>query len=96
MYKLGFASLFTVTLAFAFTTPACTSAEHAYDCNEICNRYKDCFDANYDASDCASDCRAKADDDAYGDKAEACESCIDDKSCAGTFACTGECVGIVP
>ncbi len=96
MFKLGFVALTTLTLAFAVTTPGCSKAEHAYDCNDICNRYKDCYDANYDASACASKCRDKAEDEAYGNKAESCESCIDDRSCAGTFGCAGECVGIVP
>ncbi len=96
MFKLGFASLFTLSVAFAITAPACSSVDEAYDCNQICNKYKDCFDANYDASECASDCRASADDDSYAAKAEDCESCIDDRSCAGTFACAGECAGIVP
>ncbi|CAN5851081.1 hypothetical protein BH11MYX3_BH11MYX3_03210 [soil metagenome] len=96
MLKLGSGSLFTLSIAFALTAPACSSVEHAYDCNAICDRYKDCFDASYDASACASTCRDKADDAAYGDKAESCESCIDDRSCAGTFACAVECGGIVP
>ena len=96
MFKLGFASLFALTVVFAATTPACSSVEHAYDCNKICNRYEDCFDDSYDASACADKCRDKADDDAYGDKAEDCEACIDDKSCTESFACANECVGIVP
>ena len=96
MFKLGFASLLALTVAFTATTPACSSVEHAYDCNQICNRYKDCFDSNYDASACADRCRDKADDDAYGDKAENCEACLDDRSCTGSFACAGECIGIVP
>lgn len=96
MLKLGLASLCSLTFALALSSPGCATVEHAYDCDQICGRYKDCFDANYDASACASSCRDKASDTAYGNKAEACQACIDDRSCAGTFACVSECVGIVP
>jgi hypothetical protein len=96
MKKLGFASLFSLFVAFAATAPACTEAENAYNCDQICDRYKDCFDANYDADACQSSCEDKADDAGFAEKASDCESCIDDKSCTGSFACADECVGIVP
>jgi hypothetical protein len=88
-----------VPLVFAASsTTGCSDIKHAYDCDQICNKYKDCFDSNYDTGTCASKCRNHAsDDDAYGDKADACQACIDDKSCAGsTFQCASECIGIVP
>jgi hypothetical protein len=96
MKKLGFASLFSLFVAFAATAPACTEAENAYNCDKICDRYKDCFDAQYDADACQSSCEDKADDSGFAEKASDCESCIDDKSCTGSFACADECVGIVP
>lgn len=96
MLKLGFASLFAMTLAFAATSPGCSDVENAYNCDQICDRYKDCFDDAYDASACQSECESKAEDDGFAEKAADCESCIDDKSCSGSFSCVDECVGIVP
>jgi hypothetical protein len=96
MFKLGFASLFTLTVAFAATGTGCQDAENAYNCDQICDRYKDCFDQNYDAEACQTRCEEKADDSSFADKAESCEACVDDKSCTGSFACVDECVGIVP
>src|SRR3954470_8484183 len=94
--KLGLAYL--VSFSVAFTAMSCGAADRAYDCNRICNKYKDCADASYDASACASECRDNAaDSEAYADKADDCQACIDDRSCAGAvFGCSSECAGIVP
>ncbi|MEO5769129.1 MAG: hypothetical protein ABIS92_12330 [Polyangia bacterium] len=75
----------------------CSAADAAFDCHSVCSRYKDCIDKNYDVSQCTDRCRDKAaDDKSYRDKADQCESCIDDKSCASaTFTCP-VCGGIVP
>lgn len=79
-------------------TGACDSVDRAYDCNQICNKYKTCADANYDESACASRCRDEAAaSEAYEDRADDCQACIDDRSCLGSvFNCSGECAGIVP
>lgn len=76
----------------------CDSAEAAFDCQQVCSRYQECFDDDYDVSACRSRCRDKAEDDsAWKNKADDCAACIDDKSCTGaTFSCAVECVGIVP
>lgn len=72
--------------------------DNAVDCDAICERYAECFDESYDESACADECRDNAGrDEDYEDKVDACESCIDDESCAsGLFECTDECAGIVP
>jgi hypothetical protein len=97
MFKLIFAYTFSLIAAIA-STSACSSAEHAYDCNQICNRYKECFNSSYDTGACASKCRNHASDDkTFADHAESCQSCIEDRSCAGaTFSCATECSDIVP
>lgn len=76
----------------------CDSAEAAFDCQQVCSRYQSCFDGDYGVSECRNRCRDKAnDDDTWKAKADACASCIDDKSCAAaTFTCVSECAGIVP
>jgi hypothetical protein len=96
MLKLGFASLLSMIAVFAVTAPACSTIENKYNCDQICDRYADCFDANYDTDACQSDCEDAADDSGFADHAEDCQNCIDDRSCTGSFACADECVGIVP
>ena len=96
MFKLGFASLALMIGAFAVAAPGCDSAEDAYDCHQICNRYEDCFDDGYDVDACESKCEDRADTDGYTEQASDCESCLDDKSCTESFACAAECAGIVP
>jgi hypothetical protein len=92
-----------IALAFAFAaslftgTAGCSEVDEAFDCQQICSRYADCFDAQYDVEACRNRCESNADtEDGFAAKADACETCLDDRSCTGSFACTSECVGIVP
>lgn len=94
MTKLN--SIFAVLFAFS-TWIACDKADEVFDCAQICNRYSDCFDADYDVGECVDRCEDNAaNDDAFSDAADACENCLDDRSCTGSFACADECIGIVP
>jgi hypothetical protein len=81
-----------------FSTTSCDKADNFFDCQAVCDRYKSCFDSTYDVGTCRSRCRDKADsDDTFQKKADACEACIDDKSCSeATFKCATECAGVVP
>ena len=74
------------------------SIDAAIDCNGICDRYAACFDKSYDTSACASRCRkAASTENDYRLKADRCNACIGEKSCAGaTFKCLPECVSVVP
>lgn len=85
------------TLSFA----ACgvdKEIENEIDCQAICERYSDCFDADYDVSSCQDRCENDVDrGELTFDEVDACSDCIDDRSCAsGTLSCATECVGIVP
>jgi hypothetical protein len=83
-----------------FTLTGCGSAdqvEAAFDCDSICDRYKDCFDSDYDAEACMDRCQDEADNDAdYRRRVDECEVCADNRACGESFACVDECVGIVP
>lgn len=98
MIKLGLASLCSMTLAFAVTSAGCDSADRIYDCAAICSAYEDCVDDDYDVTACTSRCEDMADSsESFADKADDCQECIDDRSCASAvFGCATECVGIVP
>lgn len=98
MIKLGLASLCSMMLAFAVTSTGCDSADRVYDCASICSKYEECINDDYDVSACTSKCEDMADNnEAFEDKADDCQACIDDRSCAGAvFGCASECAGIVP
>jgi hypothetical protein len=69
----------------------------AIDCHSVCQRYADCFNADYDIDGCSDRCESNADADAERQRRlRACDDCIDERSCAATFSCADECVGIVP
>lgn len=90
--------LFTIPaalLAALMYSSACNDADDLIDCAKICNRYEDCVDDDYDVSECVDRCEDFA--DRNPGSADACESCIDDRSCIeSVFQCGGQCAGIVP
>jgi hypothetical protein len=93
--KVVFAVCFAGSFAAGFL--ACDKADEIFDCQSVCSRYQDCYDKNYDVSKCRSSCRDNSDRDSnFRQKADSCEKCISDKSCAGTFGCVTECAGVVP
>ncbi|MBS1149360.1 MAG: hypothetical protein H6Q89_1058 [Myxococcaceae bacterium] len=70
----------------------------AIDCHGVCSRYQSCFESTYDVSACELRCRdASSTDGDYRRKADMCNACISERSCASaTFACVVECAAIVP
>jgi hypothetical protein len=97
LLRAGFA---TLVLALAATACSDTVDEisNKIDCNSVCKRYADCFDADYDVDGCRDKCENSADSsEARESKLERCDDCLDAHSCtAATFSCATECVGIVP
>lgn len=95
---VGCGTLLVGVVAAASSGSGCDSAKAAFDCQSVCQRYKDCFKSDYDVGQCRDQCRSKAENDTtWQNKADDCASCIDDKSCAAaTFSCVTECAGIVP
>jgi hypothetical protein len=82
----------------SFGTIACDKVDEAFDCQQVCTRYRDCYDSGYDVSGCESRCRTNAaNDPSVQQAADTCDNCIGDKSCASaTFNCAGSCGTIVP
>jgi hypothetical protein len=97
LVKLGLVWMVAVVGVAAYGA-GCSEVKNAYDCNHICSRYSECFDTSYDVDTCESKCKDSANDnDAFANKADDCQSCEDDMSCAGaTFNCGAQCIGIVP
>ncbi|MEZ4301640.1 MAG: hypothetical protein R3B70_42290 [Polyangiaceae bacterium] len=92
---------FTLTTLFALGTLmffGCSQVENAVNCHAICERYQSCFNDEYDTAACEDECRTNAENDkGYAQKADICDACIDDESCASaTFNCADDCIGIVP
>jgi hypothetical protein len=72
-----------------------TTVERSWNCDDICDEYKKCYDNDYNVDDCHNECTAMKDADET-DRIDDCAACIEDKSCTGNFACADECLGIVP
>ncbi len=82
---------------FAAFLMGCDAAENLVDCNQICNRYKTCYDKSYDTGACQTKCRNNANSDtSYMAKSGKCQACMDDKSCASAAFSCPDCLGIVP
>ena len=95
MLKIAFASM--IALAALLSTVGCDDIDRAFDCSQICDRYRDCFDADYNVDACVDKCEDRAgDSEEFDDHADDCENCLDDRSCGESFACVGQCLGIVP
>jgi hypothetical protein len=92
----------SVALALAVATITgsadCSSVDSVFDCQAVCTKYKDCYNSSYDVGACRDRCRASsANDSTVRAKADQCESCISNMSCAGaTFNCGTTCGAIVP
>ena len=87
-----------VTMMFSTSCAITQRVESAFDCSAVCDRYASCYDDKYDKDACKSRCRrAAAEDPDYRRKADMCEACISERSCAAaTFSCLTECVSVVP
>ena len=98
MFKKIWIVTASVMTAGALTTIGCDHIKNEIDCSGICQRYSDCYDKSYDVDSCTTKCKDNANSDAnFMSKADDCDSCLGDKSCASaTFNCATECVGIVP
>lgn len=96
--SLTLTGLFIAIASTLGCSEAADEIESQIDCPSICKKYSDCYDKDYDVEECSSDCKAKFDEDPeYINKIDACDSCIENKSCTeSTFECADECIGIVP
>ncbi len=91
----------TSCLAFGFVAlfsfASCDKIDVLTDCQNICDKYQDCFDSDFDVSDCRDRCEENSDDEDFADDVSTCEDCIDDRDCVeGAFDCGSLCGGVVP
>jgi hypothetical protein len=93
-------SLVLVSAAAAFVgcSEAADEVTNTVNCGSVCGRYADCFDSDFDIDGCTDRCEDEADaSENREERLEACDACIDDKSCSdATFNCASQCAGIVP
>lgn len=70
--------------------------DEEFDCANLCERYRDCFDAQYEVQTCRQRCQGVVDGVAPG-RADRCDSCLDPRSCIGAaFGCGEDCQGLLP
>jgi hypothetical protein len=68
----------------------------AFDCDTVCDRYRDCFDQSYNVDACQDRCESRAANESFRNSVDACEDCIGRNSCLSmTFNCPS-CDTIVP
>jgi hypothetical protein len=89
-----------VGIALALGLMSCSTAdkiENKITCSDVCNRYRDCFNANYDTAACSDKCEAEANTNQDKDRRlELCNTCIDDQSCtSAVYDCATDCAGII-
>lgn len=65
--------------------------DRTLDCGELCDRYSDCV-TDIDVTDCTDQCEDRADAHPDIERAvDACEDCLDDRSCDEQAACASSC-----
>ena len=76
-----FAFLFLGAFALG-SSISCDSIDEAFDCSQVCGRYRDCYDSSYDVDACESRCRTSAANDpnvkAAADTCVHCNMCESD------------------
>jgi len=88
----------TLALMVSFAgAGGCDNVQNAFNCSDLCNRYRDCFNHSYDTATCSSRCQDLANrNQNFDERANSCQDCLNDNSCvAATFSCPA-CAGIVP
>ena len=55
----------------------CDETQNAFNCSDLCNRYRDCFDHNYNTSACSSRCQDLANNSQnFDERANSCQNCM--------------------
>jgi hypothetical protein len=94
MSKLIAASFTALVLSLG---AGCQEVDRAFDCAQICDRWRDCADSNYDVDTCTERCEDDAAaEPAFDQHADQCENCLDERTCGQSLGCATECIGIVP
>src|SRR5262245_41246551 len=64
-------------VGFAAGAGGCDEAQNAWNCSDLCNRYRDCFNHDFDTGACSSRCQSLANNHQIQDeRANACQDCM--------------------
>jgi hypothetical protein len=90
--------LFSAAMMMCGCTDPIHEIDQSVDCNDVCNRYRSCYDQNYDVAACRNRCEGFVDGDGgNSDRADQCDMCLDARSCTTiAFSCQTQCAGILP
>ena len=87
----------TLIGALMLSSAGCNAIDNLADCQNICQRYHDCYDSAYDVGACRERCRSNSNNANFASNVNNCDACIGNRTCAGaTFACAGQCASVVP
>jgi hypothetical protein len=71
-------SLFALVAFPLFITSAgCSKIGEAIDCDQLCDKMKDCLDSDLNVRSCAEKCEDRVEDDTLADKLDRCTDCLD-------------------
>jgi hypothetical protein len=84
----------SVAAVLCYVVSACSSdneADRTFDCGSICAKYSDCI-TDIDLTECTDYCEDQADANPNIEAAaDACDDCIEDRSCAEATQCASTC-----
>jgi hypothetical protein len=59
------------------STAGCSEIGEAIDCDQMCEKMKNCLDDDLNVRKCAEKCEDRVDDNALANKLDACTDCLD-------------------
>ena len=79
-------------------TSGCDDAEEAFDCQQVCSRYQDCYDTSYDVGACRARCRTASDNNAVDSQRRQSVRSVHGRHvlCVDGVQLRGSCSSIVP
>lgn len=93
----------SVLIVLTFAVAACSDTvdpvTNHFDCNDICESWRDCADKDYDVGTCRDRCEKDASDsDSKQTKLDNCHECLDnnDKCLDAATMCATSCGAFVP
>lgn len=93
----------SVLIALTFAVAACSDATdpvtNHFDCNDICESWRDCADSDYDVDGCRDRCEDDAsDNDNKQTKLDNCHECLknNDSCVSEAVSCASSCSAFVP
>jgi hypothetical protein len=68
----------------------------AADCDDVCARYRTCFDGSFDVASCTSQCQTRLGNATIqSTDVDDCMDCLGDNTCTPVYSCADACDTII-